>query len=112
VLAVVLYHVFPKAVHGGRLCRPLDLLCHLGLSDLLHPSTVNGGGALLDCEFYSRRIRRIFPALAVCLAAVLAYGFVRLLPLELVQVGKHVFFNAAFLPNIAIWSEAGYFDLC
>ena len=60
--------------------------------------------------FYGRRIRRIFPALAVCLAAVLAYGFVALTPPELAQLGKHVFFGAGFLSNIALWSESGYFD--
>ena len=60
--------------------------------------------------FYGRRIRRIFPALAVCLAAVLAYGFVVLMPSELAQLGKHVFFGASFLSNFALWSESGYFD--
>jgi peptidoglycan/LPS O-acetylase OafA/YrhL len=60
--------------------------------------------------FYGRRIRRIFPALAVCLTAVLAYGFVSLMPFELAQLGKHVFFGASFLSNIALWSESGYFD--
>jgi peptidoglycan/LPS O-acetylase OafA/YrhL len=60
--------------------------------------------------FYGRRIRRIFPALAVCSSAVLAYGFVSLTPSELAQLGKHVFFGAGFLSNIALWSESGYFD--
>jgi hypothetical protein len=55
-------------------------------------------------------MRRIFPALAVCLAAVLTYGFVSLLPVELEQVGKHVFFGASILSNMALWSESGYFD--
>ena len=60
--------------------------------------------------FYGRRIRRIFPALAACLAAVLVYGFVVLTPPELAQLGKHVFFGAGFLSNIVLWSESGYFD--
>src|SRR4029078_10568207 len=57
-----------------------------------------------------RRIRRIFPALAVCLAAVLAFGFVYLMPHELTQLGKHAFLGAGFLSNIALWNESGYFD--
>ncbi|MGY3408312.1 peptidoglycan/LPS O-acetylase OafA/YrhL [Bradyrhizobium sp. GM5.1] len=60
--------------------------------------------------FYGRRIRRIFPALAVCLAAVLAFGFGSLMPSELAQLGKHVFFGAGFFSNLMLWSEAGYFD--
>ena len=61
--------------------------------------------------FYARRIRRIFPALAVCLAATLAYGFVVLMPSELAQLGKHVFFGASFLSNFALWAENSYFDI-
>src|SRR5262249_46465057 len=60
-------------------------------------------------EFYRRRVRRIFPALAMCLAAVLAYGFLVLTPAELAKLGKHVFFGAGFLSNFAFWSESGYF---
>lgn len=61
-------------------------------------------------SFYGRRIRRIFPALAVCLAAVMAYGFVVLMPSELAQLGKQVFFGASFVSNFALWGESGYFD--
>lgn len=60
--------------------------------------------------FYGRRIRRIFPALVVCLATVLSYGFIVLIPFELAQLGKNVFFGASFLSNIALWSETDYFD--
>src|SRR4029079_19046000 len=48
------------------------------------------------------------PALVVCLVAVLAYGLVILLPFELGQLGKHLFFGAGFLSNIALWRESGY----
>ena len=32
------------------------------------------------------------------------------MPFELAQLGKHAFFGASFLSNIALWSESGYFD--
>src|SRR5205085_5869018 len=61
-------------------------------------------------SFYRRRVRRIFPALAVVLAASLAFGSVALLADEYEQLGKHAFASAAFISNIVFWREAGYFD--
>ena len=110
VLSVVLYHAFPKAVHGGYVgVDVFFVISGFLISSILLKEMAEKRFSLPN--FYGRRIRRIFPALAACLAAVLAYGFVCLLPSELMQVGKHLFFGAAFLSNIAIWSEAGYFDL-
>src|SRR5262245_25778052 len=60
--------------------------------------------------FYGRRVRRIFPALALCLAATLGYGLIVMTPSQLAQLGKQVFFGASFLSNFALWSESGYFD--
>lgn len=110
VVAVVLYHAFPNVVRGGYV--GVDLFFVISgflISSILLRSLVDGTFSF--AAFYARRIRRIFPALAVCLIAVLAYGFVPLLPSEFMQLGKHVFFGAAFLSNIAIWSETGYFGI-
>jgi peptidoglycan/LPS O-acetylase OafA/YrhL len=110
VLSVVLYHAFPKAVRGGYVgVDVFFVISGFLISSILLKEIVEERFSLIN--FYGRRIRRIFPALAVCLAAVLAYGFVGLIPSELMQLGKHVFFGAAFLSNIAIWSDAGYFDM-
>ena len=109
VLSVVLYHAFPKAVRGGYV--GVDIFFVISgflISSLLFAEMTKERFSLTT--FYGRRIRRIFPALAVCLAAVLAYGFVSLTPFELAQLGKHVFFGAGFLSNIVLWSESGYFD--
>jgi peptidoglycan/LPS O-acetylase OafA/YrhL len=109
VLAVMLYHAFPNAVRSGYV--GVDIFFVISgflISSILFAEITEHRFSLTN--FYGRRIRRIFPALAVCLAAVLAYGFICLMPTELAQLGKHVFFGAAFLSNIALWSESGYFD--
>ena len=109
VLSVVLYHAFPKAVRGGYV--GVDIFFVISgflISSILFTEMTKDRFSFTT--FYGRRIRRIFPALAVCLAAVLAYGFVSLMPFELAQLGKHVFFGAGFLSNIVLWSESGYFD--
>ena len=109
VLAVVLHHAFPREVRGGFV--GVDIFFVISgflISSILFTEITENRLSLTS--FYGRRVRRIFPALAVCLAAVLAYGFVCLMPFELAQLGKHVFFGASFLSNIALWSESGYFD--
>ena len=109
VLSVVLYHAFPNEVRGGFV--GVDIFFVISgflISSILFTEITEHRFSLT--RFYGRRIRRIFPALAVCLAAVLAYGFVVLMPFELAKLGKHVFFGASFLSNIALWSESGYFD--
>src|SRR6478735_6002612 len=109
VLSVVLYHAFPQMLRGGYV--GVDIFFVISgflISSILFTEMTEGRFSFT--VFYGRRIRRIFPALAVCLAAVLAYGFVSLTPPELAQLGKHVFFGAGFLSNIALWSESGYFD--
>src|SRR6476659_2888257 len=109
VLSVVLYHAFPDVVRGGYVgVDVFFVISGFLISSILFAEMTEGRFSF--AIFYGRRIRRIFPALAVCLAAVLAYGFVCLMPSELAQLGKHVFFGAGFLSNIALWSESGYFD--
>ncbi len=67
-------------------------------------------GAFSFSEFYSRRIRRIFPALLVVLVSCSAFGWFSLLPEEYKQLGKHVAGGAGFVSNLVLWSESGYFD--
>jgi len=109
VLSVVLYHAFPNVLRGGYVgVDVFFVISGFLISSILFEEITEDRFSLT--AFYGRRIRRIFPALAACLAAVLAYGFVVLIPFELAQLGKHVFFGAGFLSNIALWSEVGYFD--
>ena len=110
VLSVVFYHAFPREFRGGYI--GVDIFFVISgflISSILLKEIAEDRFSL--GHFYGRRIRRLFPALAVCLAAVLAYGFVSLIPSELMQLGKHVFFGATFLSNMAVWSETGYFGV-
>jgi peptidoglycan/LPS O-acetylase OafA/YrhL len=109
VVSVLLYHAFPNAVGGGYVgVDVFFVISGFLISSILFTEITEGRFSLTT--FYARRIRRIFPALAVCLAAVLVFGFVYLMPYELAQLAKHVFIGAGFLSNIALWSETGYFD--
>lgn len=109
VLAVVGFHAFPGAVPGGFAGVDVFfvvsgfLITGLILSDL-------GQGRFSIAGFYARRIRRIFPALILVLAAAGVAGWFVLLPDEYRQLGKHVAAGAGFVSNFVLWREAGYFD--
>jgi peptidoglycan/LPS O-acetylase OafA/YrhL len=60
-------------------------------------------------EFWERRIRRIFPALFVVVAATLAVGYWLLLPNELEELGKSSVAQALLLANVYFWQDTGYF---
>ena len=67
-------------------------------------------GNLSFVEFYSRRIKRIFPALLLVLLACFAAGWFVLLADEYKQLGKHIAGAAGFVSNLLFWQESGYFD--
>lgn len=60
--------------------------------------------------FYARRVRRIYPALVLVLAATLAAGWVQLFDEGFHHLGRHVAAAAAFVSNLVLYGESGYFD--
>jgi len=109
VLAVLAFHGFPAAAPGGF--AGVDIF--FVISGFLISGIILDGlarGTFSFADFYWRRVRRIFPALILVLAACLAAGWLLLLPDEYNQLGKHIVAAAAFLSNFAFWREAGYFD--
>jgi peptidoglycan/LPS O-acetylase OafA/YrhL len=109
VLAVVAFHAFPNWVSGGFI--GVDVFFVISgylISTILFENLDKG--AFGFAEFYSRRIRRIFPALTLVLVACFAFGWFALLPDEYKQLGKYIAAGAGFVSNLALWSDAGYFD--
>jgi peptidoglycan/LPS O-acetylase OafA/YrhL len=110
VVVVLFFHAFPARLPGG----------FVGVDVFFVISGYLISGIILDARaagrftfagFYARRIRRIFPALAVVLAAVLAGGWFLLYADDYARVGYHAAAGAGFVSNIAFWSEASYFDV-
>lgn len=109
VLAVVGFHSFPGRFPGGYVGVDVFFV----ISGFLISSVILNGlqkGNFSFTAFYARRVRRIFPALLLVLAACLAFGWLALLPDEYELLGKHTIANTAFIGNIVLWLEAGYFD--
>lgn len=70
-----------------------------------------GGKPFSFIDFYSRRVRRIFPSLIFCLVTFLVLGWFVLLPDEYSLFGKHTLGASAYVSNLILWGEAGdYFQ--
>lgn len=110
VLVVVAYHAFPDMLRGGFVGVDIFfvisgfLITGIILRDLDNDS-------FSIWNFYSRRIRRIFPALILMLSVVLTVGSLTLFPDEYKSLGKHVFGGTSFTANFLYWRESGYWDI-
>jgi peptidoglycan/LPS O-acetylase OafA/YrhL len=109
ILAVVAFHAFPDVFPGGFI--GVDVFFVISgylITGILSREIQEHRFSL--ASFYARRILRIFPALILVLFACLFVGWHTLLAQEYKQLGKHLGLGAAFLSNIGLWWEAGYFD--
>ncbi len=109
VLAVVGFHAFPTWVTGGFI--GVDIFFVISgflISTILLNSLAAGRFSLLD--FYSRRVKRIFPALLSILIACAVAGWFTLLPDDYRKLAQHTLAGAGFASNLMLWSESGYFD--
>jgi peptidoglycan/LPS O-acetylase OafA/YrhL len=109
ILSVLAFHAFPRWVPGGFVGVDVFFV----ISGFLISRIIFAGlaaGTFGFRHFYERRVRRIFPSLAVILIAAIGVGWVVLLPSQYAQLGKHVVAGAGFVSNIALWRESGYFD--
>ena len=109
VLAVVGFHAFPAQIPGGFVgVDVFFVISGFLISGIIFSALERGQFTFRD--FYARRIRRIFPALAVVLLSVYAFGWFRLYADRFAELGKHTAAGAGFVANIVLWREAGYFD--
>jgi peptidoglycan/LPS O-acetylase OafA/YrhL len=61
-------------------------------------------------EFWERRIRRIFPALAVMTLTTLVVGWFLLLPADYEELGESVCAQTLLSSNVFFWRHTSYFD--
>lgn len=109
ILSVLGFHAFPQALPGGFV--GVDVFFVISgylISGILIKALSSNTFSFR--EFYGRRIRRIFPALAVVLTTCLLFGRYALRPDELAELGKHTASGAGFVANIVYWNDTGYFD--
>ena len=109
MLSVVCFHAFPALLKGGFIgVDVLFVISGFLISTIIFDNLERD--SLSFVEFYSRRIKRIFPALLLVLTACFAFGWFALLADEYKQLGKHIAAGAGFVSNFVFWNESGYFD--
>ncbi len=110
IVLVLFFHAFPEWIPGGYI--GVDVFFVISgylISSIILLKLNSEKFSVMD--FYVRRIRRIFPALFIVLFTILAAGWFMLFSNEYTMVGKHIAASTAFIQNIILREEAGYFDI-
>lgn len=108
VMSVVIHHAFPGYLTSGFV--GVDVFFVISgylISSILFKDISNGN--LSFKNFYSKRIKRIFPALITVLVFCIVFGWFFLLPQEYKVLGKHILSSAVFIQNFTLAGEVGYF---
>ncbi|WP_339133707.1 MAG: acyltransferase family protein [Candidatus Electrothrix sp. GW3-4] len=109
VLGVLLYHFDFKRFSGGF--TGVDIF--FVISGFLITRNIMSDidkGTFSFARFYSRRIKRLFPALYTTLLLTLVFGFLLFTPEHLLRLGKSLLYSVLSVSNFFFWKEAGYFD--
>ena len=110
VIGVLLFHAFPNVLPGGF--WGVDVFFVISgflISRIIWDSIWCNRFSVRD--FYGRRIRRIFPALALVMFATWGVAYYQLAWDELARVGRHIVSSVLFIMNFSLWEEGGYFDV-
>jgi peptidoglycan/LPS O-acetylase OafA/YrhL len=109
ILPVLAFHAWPRTLQGGFVGVDIFFVISGYLITGIIAGNIDAGSFRLR-DFYGCRVRRIFPALVLVLAATLALGAFILFPVEYGQLGWHTVVAGLFSSNLQLWSETGYFD--
>lgn len=108
VLSVVVYHAQPEALPGGYLGVDIFfvlsgyLITQIIAQEMLERRFSIG-------VFYTRRLRRLFPAFAAMIACTLVLGWFVLLPQDYTDAAKSAFAALFAVSNYHFASKVGYF---
>lgn len=109
VVAVIVNHLGPSILRGG-FCGVDIFFVISGYLIGKHLLEDIQAGQFSPLRFYSRRVRRLFPALIAVLLTVWLVGWVILSGPEFTSLGRHIAASSIFSNNFLLWSETGYFD--
>ncbi|MCP1106402.1 acyltransferase [Serratia nevei] len=109
ILLVVLYHTGVKQISGGFI--GVDIFFVISgflIGGILHREHSQGQFSYLN--FYSRRIKRIAPALLFMLTVISVIATLYLSPLEMKDFSLFSGATILSVPNIILWHKTNYFS--
>lgn len=109
VISVLIFHGFPDVLPGGFVgVDVFFVISGFLISSIILKSLATKQFSIW--HFYERRIRRLFPVLIVVLLFSLLVGWWFLTPLELQALAKQTIGGAAFVANLILAADSGYFS--
>jgi len=111
VLVVLFFHLGIAGFDGGFAGVDVFFVISGFLITGLLKTELDQTGDIRFGRFYQRRIRRLFPALFMVLAATSVVAILLLSPNVLMRFGTSLSYAIVGLSNFVFWLEADYFDL-
>ena len=110
VMLVLLYHLDFEWMRGGFLGVDIFLVIsgYFISKNIIYDIQQ---GNFTFYRFYTKRIRRLFPALLFTIIIVLIAAFFLFTPSYYSRLGYSSFYSALSVSNFFFWNEAGYFDV-
>lgn len=109
VIPVILFHAGFESFSGGFLGVDIFFVISGYLITTIIIQELETGSFSLS-HFYSRRVRRIFPALAVMTLICVPLAWIWLPPGEMKEFSQSLIGVATFSSNFFFWQQSGYFD--
>jgi peptidoglycan/LPS O-acetylase OafA/YrhL len=110
VLAVIIFHL-AVGLPGGFIGVDIFFVISGFLMTGIISDEFTRRGTLSFGEFYSRRIRRIFPALLVMILLTTGLGYFLLFPGDYKEFARSGLYAALSLGNVFFFFSTGYFDI-
>lgn len=109
LLPVIFFHAGFDVFSGGFV--GVDIFFVISgylITSIIMSEMESGTFSLLN--FYRRRVRRLFPALALVVIVAFVFSWCILLPRDMKNFSQSLVSTTFFASNILFWFEAGYFD--
>jgi peptidoglycan/LPS O-acetylase OafA/YrhL len=108
VLPVLLFHAGFGAPGGFAGVDVFFVISGYLIGSLILRDEETGGFQYV--AFWTRRVRRLFPALAVVVMATIITGSFLLIPVHQMSLGDSVIAQSLLVANFHFWSQSGYFE--